>query len=202
METTKNTVSEQLQKLQRLMHRASFQRGRGRGRGHNPFRGQGRVLALLKLKPEINQRELKFLLNMSKQGIAEIISKLEKNGYVTREASEDDKRVMTIKLTDEGAKAADEMAKRPEETTKMLDCLSDEELQNLSNYLERIIKQYEELFTDDDFEEHRRMHEEHMMHGSRDCGHGHGRGHGRGHHHRGGCREHDNRELGERPSPC
>lgn len=32
--------------------------------------GQGRVLAILKLKPEISQRDLSYLLDMSKQSLA------------------------------------------------------------------------------------------------------------------------------------
>ena len=58
------------------------------------------MLAILKMKPEISRKELTCLLNMSKQSVAELISKMEKSGYVTREPSEKDKRVMTIKLAE------------------------------------------------------------------------------------------------------
>ena len=51
MNDVKQTITEQLQQLQALMHRATFQRFMGDARGHSLHRGQGRVLAMLKLKP-------------------------------------------------------------------------------------------------------------------------------------------------------
>jgi DNA-binding MarR family transcriptional regulator len=173
MSAIKITIMEQLQQLQMLMHRASFHSFMG-GKAHNPHRGQGRVLAILKMKPEISQRELTYLLDMSKQSLAELLSKLEKSGYVTREQSEEDKRVMTIKLTEDGMKAAaggvdDETL----ETAKILDGLNDDELAVFSDCLNRIIKRYEEQFPDDGYEERRKMMEVFMSrHGH--CGHGFG----------------------------
>jgi DNA-binding MarR family transcriptional regulator len=182
------TITEQLQQLQMLMHRASFHSFMGAGRAHNPHRGQGRVLAILKMKPEISQRELTYLLNMSKQALAELLVKLEKSGYVTREQSEVDKRVMTIKLTEEGMKAADNVDDETAETEEFLDCLNDEELAAFSGYLDRIITRYEEHFPDEDFEQRRKSMREFMFH--------HRHGFGR----RGGCPdghdEHRNRYGG------
>lgn len=154
MSEIKVAINEQLQQLQMMMHRAMFNHF---GKMHNPHRGQGRVLAILRLKPEISQKDLTYLLNMSKQAVAELITKLEKNGYVTREPSEDDKRVMTIKLTEKGAKAADDVGDTTLESTKILDCLNDDELVTFSEYLGRIIKQYEEQFPGEDFEQRRQM---------------------------------------------
>lgn len=168
MSELKITITEQLQQLQMLMHRTSLQHFMAGGRMHNPHRGQGRVLAILKMKPEISQKELTYLLNMSKQSLAELLSKLEKNGYITREPSEDDKRVMTIKLTEEGMKAADDVDDSTFETTEIFDCLNDEELITFSEYLGRIIKRYEEQFPDMDFEQRRKLMKAFMLH------HGHG----------------------------
>jgi len=120
---------------------------------------------------------------MSKQAAAEIISKLEKNGYITREASAEDKRVMIIKLTEEGANVSAETESSTEEKASALDCLSEEELTAFSGYLERVIKSYEEQFPDVDFDGPRRMMEEFMSHHGHGFGrHGHrsGRGHGFG----------------------
>ena len=41
-------------------------------------RGQGRVLAILKMQPEISQKELLYLLDMRPQSLGELLSKLEK----------------------------------------------------------------------------------------------------------------------------
>lgn len=181
----RETISEQLQQLQMLMHRAAFSHYGMR----SPHRGQGRVLAILRLKPEISQKELTYLLNMSKQAVAELISKLEKSGYITREPSTEDKRVMTVKLTEEGEKAAAEIDDGSRETTA-LDCLDEDELSAFSGYLERIIKSYEEQFPDDEYKQRRQSMEDFMSHHR---GHGFdgydprmgGRGHGKHRHHRG-----------------
>ena len=93
------------------------------------------MLAILKMKPEISQKELGFLLNMSKQALAELLAKLEKSGYITREPSEEDKRVMTIKLTESGMNAAGDVGEGAPETAKIFDCLSDEELTAFSGIL-------------------------------------------------------------------
>lgn len=170
MSDIKATITEQMQQLQMLMHRAMFHDFFGGV--HNPHRGQGRVLAILKLKPEISQKELTYLLNMSKQSLAELLAKLEKNGYITREPSTDDPRSKTIRLTEEGAKAAGDVDDTVYDAARVLDCLNDEELGHLSDYLARIITRYEEQFPDDDYEERRRMMEQFMS----QHGHGHGRG--------------------------
>ena len=44
---------------------------------------------------------------MRPQSLGELLSKLEKNGYILRTPSETDRRVMNIKLTDEGIKATE-----------------------------------------------------------------------------------------------
>ncbi len=51
-----------------------------RNKDINPYKGQGRVLALLKMQPEIMQKELGYLLDISTQALAELLNKLEKKG--------------------------------------------------------------------------------------------------------------------------
>ena len=152
MNKYKAIITEQLQQLQMITHRAMFHNF---AKIHNPHRGQGRILAILKLKPLISQKELTYLLDMSKQSVAELIMKLEKSGYITREPSDDDKRVMMIKLTEAGSKAADDAEDTTPDILNVLDCLNDDELANLSDYLGRIIKKYEEQFHGDSFDRRR-----------------------------------------------
>jgi hypothetical protein len=75
------------------------------------------------------------------------------------------------------------------ETAKILDCLNDGELAAFSDYLDRIIKRYEELFPGEDFEERRKMMEAFMFR--------HGRGFGGCHGHPGGCGEGHDRRGGD-----
>lgn len=170
MNEIKTTIAEQLRQLQMLMHRTSFHPFMGGSKVHNPHRGQGRVLAILRMKPEISQRELTYLLDMSKQSLAELLVKLEKSGYITREPSQEDKRVMNIKLTEAGMKATENIDDDRPAIEKILDCLNDEELASFSEHLDRIIKRYQQLFPDEDFEQRRRMMEEFVSR------YGHGRG--------------------------
>lgn len=107
MDDIKLTTTEQLQQLQMLMHRAAFRGYRSGRQSRNLYRDQGRVLTILKLKPGISQRDLPYLLDMSKQSLAELFARPEKSGYVTREPSQEDKRVLTIELTEEGMEAAE-----------------------------------------------------------------------------------------------
>jgi DNA-binding MarR family transcriptional regulator len=150
MSEVKKEVLERFMRLQTLLHRYQMQNFMHFGPWGNPHRGQGRVLSILKLKPEISQKELTYLLDMSKQSLAELLSKLERNGYIKREPSEEARRSFNIKLTEEGAAVAGEMDDTPPELVKTFDCLSDEELDNLSEYLHRLIQRFEEQFTGDD----------------------------------------------------
>ena len=94
--------------LQALMQRYYGQQRRSHGAFGNPHRGQGRVLALLKMQPEISQKELAFLLDIRPQSLGELLNKLAANGYIKREPSEKDRRMMLIKLTEAGRKAAEQ----------------------------------------------------------------------------------------------
>ena len=160
MNEIKNTVTLQMQQLQTLMHRMAFHGFTVNGKAvHNPYRGQGRVLSILSVKPEISQKELSGLLEMSKQSLAELLSKLEKSGYIQREPSKDDKRSITVRLLPPGRKAAADMDREPSEVDRIFDCLSEEELEQFSGYLGRIIRRCAESFPGEDLEERSRRME-------------------------------------------
>ncbi len=129
----------------------------------DPSRGQGRVLSILKMKPEISQKELLYLLDTSKQSIAELLSKLEKNGYIMREPSKEDKRVLIIKLTEKGKNVEINSDKEYVKKSTYLDVFEDEELKVLNGFLEKILIEFEKEFEDsDDFEERKKIFEEFM----------------------------------------
>ena len=101
------------------------------------------MLALLQLKPETTQKDLTFLLGMSRQATAELLSKLEKQGLIEREPSADDKRVVVVRLTEAG-KATEQATERPPHgTPELLDVLDDDEVAQLSGYLARILERAE-----------------------------------------------------------
>ena len=161
--------------------------GPGRGPLHNPHRGQGRVLSILKLQPEIPQRELGYLLDMSKQSLAEILGKLERAELIARTPSEKDRRAHIIVLTEKGKAMLDEEATRAQQSEENLasifDCLTAEEQQNLNDYLTRIIAHMEEHFSDNGDERaelyRSRFFADHGVDDERWMGEGRGRGRGR-----------------------
>ncbi len=104
----------------------------------NPNQGQGRVLALLKMQPELSQKDLAYLLGMRPQSLGELLTKLERSGYITRTPSDADKRVMIVRLTDEGRAAAERQPERPG-VDGIFSVLTEEEQQTLSGYLDRIL---------------------------------------------------------------
>ena len=164
MSETKKEILEQFMRLGVLLHRYHTQHFMEFGPWGNPHRGQGRVLSILKMKPEISQKELTYLLDMSKQGLAELLNKLEKKGYIKREPVEGDRRSFNIKLTEEGAAVAGEMDDMPLDLDNVFDCLSDEELAKLHEYLQRIIECLEGQLPGDDNNLRKQMMERFMEH--------------------------------------
>ncbi|MDD9150666.1 MULTISPECIES: MarR family winged helix-turn-helix transcriptional regulator [unclassified Sporolactobacillus] len=162
MNSTREEAVEQLIHLQMLLHRYQMRNFKNFGPFNNPLRGQGRILSILKLKPEISQKDLCYLLDMSKQSLAELLGKLESNGYIVRETSTKDRRISNVKLTKEGAEVADKMDDTVPEMQELFDCLNDQEVNNLSDYLRRITKTLEEQFADDGDDLHKRMMEHFM----------------------------------------
>ena len=135
MDDMYTAVYEKLSTLQWLMKRRQMCSQAQAGPFADPTRGQGRILAMLKIQPEIKTRELAYLLGIRQQSLNELLNKLEKSGHVERKPSEKDKRVMVVHLTEKGKRV-----QQPEtDYQEILDCLSLEELQQFGEYLDRII---------------------------------------------------------------
>lgn len=135
----------QFARVEWLLHRSHQHNHRMHGPMGDPHRGQGRVLKLLRMQPEISQKDLSFLLDMRQQSLGELLAKLERAGFITRTPSESDRRVVNIKLTAEGAKTAEKQA----DSGNVFDCLEAEEQLALSGYLSRIIALLEKQFGDE-----------------------------------------------------
>lgn len=135
MNDKNRNLIEQFMRLHGLLIRQFHQSHR---MAHTPYSGQGRVLKFLKLKPEFPQKELAELLGMRPQSLGELLMKLEKNGYVTRAPSEADRRVVIVRLTEQGMQATEEAGQKKEDED-LFGCLSDEEQAQLGGYLERMI---------------------------------------------------------------
>lgn len=142
MDNCNYELMEQLMRLQGLLSRYFHRNLREYGSRGVPYSGQGRVLKLLKIKPEIPQKELAEILGMRSQSIGELLSKLERKGYITRTPSSRDKRVVIVRLTEEGANANEWEENQPD-SIDIFNSLSEEEQKILNGYLSRIIEDLE-----------------------------------------------------------
>jgi DNA-binding MarR family transcriptional regulator len=132
------------------------------GAGDSAIRGQGRVLLTLTLSSNVSQRDLATILGLSRQALGQLLSKLENKGYISRQPSQEDKRVAMVHITDKGRQAASQLHDSMQRDADIFDCLSDEELAQFSGYLNRIIDNIERKHPQDDFVERRRMMREAM----------------------------------------
>lgn len=97
-------------------------------------RGQGRILAMLRLKSKIAAKDLSYILGIRQQSLNETLQKLEKEGYIVRTPSPKDRRVMLISLTEKGK----EIKPVQHDYLDVLDEFSDEELKQFTSYIDRL----------------------------------------------------------------
>ena len=135
---------EKLSRLQWLLQRQHLRSHAEYGPMGDPTRGQGRVLAALKMKPEISMRDLSYLLAIRHQSLNELLNKLEKSGYITRTPSETDKRSVMIRLTEKGKNE-----QYMDMDVGIFNCLNEEERVAFGEYLDRVIAALEERVGDE-----------------------------------------------------
>lgn len=102
---------------------------------NNLSRGQGRVLAILKKKDNISTKDLATILGISVSGVNSLLTKLEKNGYVVKEASDEDRRVLLVKLTEKG----NNCVLKSSIDYGLFDCLDENQKRDFDSYLNLII---------------------------------------------------------------
>lgn len=140
---------EKLSTLQWLLQRHHLQNHAEHGPMADPTRGQGRVLAMLKMQSEISTKDLSYLLGIRIQSLNELLNKLEKGGYITRTPSEADRRVMLVQLTEKGKSEHQPRT----DFGDIFNCLSEEEQTIFGKYLDRIITALEAQLGDDENDE-------------------------------------------------
>ncbi|MDL2319332.1 MarR family transcriptional regulator [Eubacteriales bacterium OttesenSCG-928-A19] len=119
----------------------------------DPHRGQGRVLLLLKMRPNISQRDLGFVLGMRNQTLGELLGKLERVGYITRTPSPRDRRAMIVHLTPEGEAAANTVGAQQRALGNPFECLTGEEQAQVSAAFDKMIAGLEERLGETDTDE-------------------------------------------------
>lgn len=133
-----NSLIDDFFRITSILHRLDDTSARGHGPRSGTHRGQGRVLALLRLHPEIGQRKLAHLLDMRPQSLGEVLMRLERAGLISRAQAKNDRRAFVISLTAEGKKAADAVGDEQRETDRIFDFLTKDEREHLTTLLTHV----------------------------------------------------------------
>ena len=97
-------------------------------------KGQGRLIGFLKRKDGFSTKELSEILNISVTSLNETLNKLEQQNFIRKVPSPKDKRVLLVELTEEGKT----IEFKNHEDINIFDTLSEEEKENLNEYLNRL----------------------------------------------------------------
>ena len=170
---------EKLTTLQHMMRAMRHRQARRSGPLADTTRGRGRVLALLKMRDGLSTREMANVLDIRVSSLNETIARMEAEGLVERRQSEEDGRVQLLFLTDAGHAAEQPELDLPK---RLLSDFTDDELQTLDSYLDRMADKLREELGDDWREHEERMRErrDRFFHGHGHGGNRHGSGHGHG----------------------
>ena len=146
--STNTNLYERLTQLQWLLKKQRHQTRNVSGPMADTTRGQGRILAFLKMKDGVSTKDLSYLLGIRISSLNELLLKLEKSDYIYRKPSEEDKRIILIYLSDKGK----EIDEPKQEIDSIFNCLSEDEQITFSEYLDRIIISLEEKLGKDNTE--------------------------------------------------
>lgn len=101
--------------------------------------GRQRILAILSRRRSVLQKDLQEILQIQSGSLSEILIKLERDGLIEKVRSQEDGRQMTLRLTQAGEAEDGRLREQYDrKVTNMMDCLSQEELQDLNRLLERM----------------------------------------------------------------
>ena len=89
-------------------------------------------------KNEVISTEISYLLGLEKHSITSIVDSLCKKGYVKRERSEKDRRVVFLKLTSEGKKLVETIQPQTMESIAVFPECSDSEFSDIIAFLESL----------------------------------------------------------------
>lgn len=112
----------------------------------DPSRGQGRVLALLKLRDGLSTRDIATVLGVRVSSLNELLSKMDKAGYLSRSPSPQDRRISLVHLTAAGRA----VEQRPPPAPALFEDFTDADRDRFEGYLDRLITTLTEDMPDDE----------------------------------------------------
>lgn len=98
--------------------------------------GQENVLKVLNMNGPITQKDLQNRLNVKSGSISEIVSKLEKQGYLIKSKSEKDARLCVLEISEKGKKKLTEIKRKGD--IDICDKMSDQEKEELLVLLNKL----------------------------------------------------------------
>ena len=116
-------------------------------------KGQGRLIILLKRKDNLSTKELSEILNISVTSLNETLNKLEQQNFIKKVPSPKDKRVLLVELTEEGRA----IEFKNHEDIDIFDTLSEEEKENLNEYLNRLTVALHNKFKEENPEKYEKL---------------------------------------------
>lgn len=139
--TDNRELSTLLQYASRLMNRMQH-RHNSEHKGHH---AQHKVLSILRKNGPMNQAELLEILDVRSSSLSELLAKLGRNGLITRERNEADRRSFIVSATD----AADVLLSgrqniEQETADRLFAALDEEEKEELHRMLLKIVNSIKE----------------------------------------------------------
>ena len=116
-------------------------------------KGQGRLIILLKRKDNLSTKELSEILNISVTSLNETLNKLEQQNLIRKVPSPKDKRVLLVELTEDGRS----LECKNHEDVDIFDTLSEEEKENLNEYLNRLTVALHNKFKEENPEKYEKL---------------------------------------------
>ena len=116
-------------------------------------KGQGRLIGFLKRKDGFSTKELSEILNISVTSLNETLNKLEQQNFIRKVPSPKDKRVLLVELTEEGRS----IEFKNHADIDIFDTLSEEEKENLNEYLNRLTMALHNKFKEENPEKYEKI---------------------------------------------
>lgn len=107
------------------------------------------ICALRKRGGEMPQRELMNMFDLKAGSLSEVLTKIERDGFIERTRDPQDRRQLIVRLTEQGeVQAGFEQARRERFRANALACLSADEKAQLEDMLARIKEHWKQLAPD------------------------------------------------------
>ncbi|MBQ6333570.1 MAG: MarR family transcriptional regulator [Erysipelotrichaceae bacterium] len=105
--------------------------------------GHGRIIGAIYKNDGINQSELADVLEIRPQSLTRALAQLEEDGLIKRKRAENDRRNVTVHITEKGMERHDRFDEmRIERANRIFDCLDERQKDELYQLLSQVVETY------------------------------------------------------------